>query len=555
MANEGIFASARRAAVTLADRVAQGARTLAGRVAPGQAQGRQVGIDGMGDPSVLAPWPQVDRYPIVLGPNAGFQYVSAAKRQAKFGYRLQWVDLLEELIEKDPSAYGNLSNRILSTAGGRIEVKSASKNDELADAVRSLATPDGKRHPRADEVELADEIARHVQAQVNAIPELPQALVNLLWGIYYGPMLQEIIWDRRPEGWRVKRLHFIAARRVSFPDQANYHPHLWDQGLVTTAGPGWQNYLSSGLFGIDILDYPNKFISYHPHVVSGYPQKDGLGMLLAWYLVLKAMAVRGGGEYIERFVKPWALATYASSYDDQGKKSRNATPEDIEAASAAMQALGLSGLSFATLPDSIDVKLFGPGTNKGGGEGKLAQTVFADWIDDQVARAILTTSAMQQLKATGARNALEVLARGAKRVYWFDSVVLAAALTRDLGDAIVRLNYPGKEHLAPTLLIHTDDEPSPEVMLDRYAKAAQAGFPIDADKAASHAGLADVLADPENADARILYPVKALDVLPPQKPTDLEAVEETTDEDESTKPTKAEVAPEKTEDVEEEQED
>src|SRR5262245_41016047 len=77
------------------------------------------------DPRELAPWPQVDRYPIVIGSRLSFDYISATIRIAKTGYRLQLVDLLDELISKELHTLSVVSQRVLTVAGGRINVKPA----------------------------------------------------------------------------------------------------------------------------------------------------------------------------------------------------------------------------------------------------------------------------------------------------------------------------------------------------------------------------------------------------------------------------------------------
>ncbi len=493
-------------------------------------RGGDVRPDAGIDEGIIAPWPQVDRYPIVIGSRLNFEYISAAKRQAKFGYRLQWVDMLRELLERDPSAYGNLADRILTTAGGRVEVDSASARYDNSDAGREarekaetvrraagLGPAPAPAGLSEDDALLADQIAQHVKLQLDAIPERPQALARLLWSLYYGVGVEEILWDRTPNEWRVRALHFIHPRRVAYPDMDRWHPHVWDQGLVVSAGSRWREYLTSGLFGIDVCKFPNKFIVHWPQLLGGYPTEDGLGMILAFYIAMKVMGVRGGGQYIERFGKPWVKAKYTTSHDNEPTRPRNATDEDIKAAQAAVQSLGVGGLAGATLPDSIDLELAGPGV-KAQSSG-LTHDKWIDFLDDQIARAIKTTSAMQNLQKNGARSALEEIGKGAKRVGYYDAAGVSATLTRDLALAIVRLNYPGKEHLVPTVLVHVDDKPGPEVMLERIGDAVKIGMPIDADKAAAATGLGSLLAAKDDPTARILYPVKAIDAIPPQKPT------------------------------------
>lgn len=473
-------------------------------------------------PDIMAPWPNTDRFPIVIGSQLTFQYVGAAKRQARFGYRLQWVDLLDELIERDLSAIGNLTGRILASAGGRIQVVSAAKQfraDDLGEAERkrvetirqaaglSASLPSMPE----DERILADQIASHVQQQIDALPHKPQTLALQLWSIYYGVSANELLWDRTPSEWRLRELHYIHPRRIAYPDQSNWHPHIWDQGLVAPTGPEWRDYLTQGLFGFDIFDYPNKFLTHNPVVLNAYPTNDGLGTALAWWIAAKIMGARSYMQFIERFAKPGTIAKYNTKHPDG--KPRDATPEDIALAQQVVQAMGYGGAPGATIPDSIDLELFGPAAMKGSG-GTADPRTFVDWCDDQIARCIRTTDALQGLQKNGARSAMETLAKGADRVAFYDAIGLSSTWTRDVAAAITRLNYPSFERLCPAVVIHVDDEPGPEVMLERIKDLVSVGAPVDADKAAAKVGMADILAAKGDKEARILYQAKAIETLP-----------------------------------------
>ncbi|HRT22335.1 MAG TPA: DUF935 family protein, partial [Candidatus Hydrogenedentes bacterium] len=295
----------------------------------------------------MSPWPNTDRFPIILGSQLTFQYIGATKRQARFGYRLQWVDLLDELIERDLSAIGNLTGRILATAGGRIQVVSAATRFPLTDlgeaerarveAIRQAAGLSASLPTMSDDERiLADQIAAHVQQQIDGLPRKPQTLAQQLWAIYFGVTANELLWTRTPDEWRLRELHFIHTRRIAYPDQDNWHPHIWDQGLVAPSGPGWKDYLTQGLFGFDVCDYPNKFLVHNPCVLYAYPTNDGLGTALAWWIAAKIMGARSYMQFVEKYSKPGTVATYNTKQSDG--KPRTATPEDIELAQSVVQA-------------------------------------------------------------------------------------------------------------------------------------------------------------------------------------------------------------------------
>jgi hypothetical protein len=492
------------------------------------------------DPSMMAPWPNVDRYPIIIGSNVSFQYIAACQRQAQIGYRLQWMDLLRELVRRDPSAYGNLTSRILASAGGKINVISAAKEfpaDELGTAererVRIIREQAGLSSApismSEDERILANQIAAHIQHQIDHLPRKAQTLAQQLWSIYYGVSANELLWARTHQEWRLTKLHFIHPRRISYPDQYNWDPHIWDQGLVAPTGPEWKQYLTQGMFGFNANDFPNKFLIHTSEVLSGYPTEDGLGFILAWWIAAKLMGARNFIQFIEKYAKPGTVATYNTKQSDG--KPRDATPEDIALAQQVVQSMGYGGAPGAAIPDSIELELFGPAAQKGGNSTSDPKA-FVEWCDDQIARAIKTTSALQGLQRNGSRSALEVLVKGSDKVTFYDAVGLSGTWTRDVALPITRLNYPSLERLCPTIVLQIEDEPGPDAMLERIQTLVGIGAPLDADKAVAAVGMAHLLADKNDPDARILFQAKALEVMPTQKQNVPPAVAESTEAEE-----------------------
>ena len=471
----------------------------------------------------MAPWPQVDRYPIRIGSRLTFDYIGAAQRIAMTGYRQQWVDLLRELVQRDPSAYGNITARILATAGGRVRVVSTAATfaaDEQGEAERLRVQAIREAAGLApylpnltdDERALADQVAVHVQRQIDGIPRKPQIMAQQLWAIYFGVTGNELLWNRTPNEWLLRDLEYIHPRRWSYPDQNNFHPHVWDQGSVVPT-EAWDKYQTTQPFGIDVCDYPFKFLVHVPEVLSGYPTEDGLGFVVAWWIAAKIMGARSFMQYVERYSKPGVLATYNTSNEGSNGKPRNASPEDIALAQNLVQQMGFGAVPGATIPDSIKAELFGPGA-KGNSGSSADPEKFVAWCDNQIARAVRTTDGLQGLQQHGARAALETLAKGANRVAFYDAVGLSSKWTRDIAAAITKLNYPSLERLCPAVVIHVDDEPGPEVWLERIKDLVSVGAPVDADKAAAKVGASDLLAAKGDANARILYQAKAIEALP-----------------------------------------
>ena len=63
-------------------------------------------------------------------------------------------------------------------------------------------------------------------------------------------------------------------------------------------------------------------------------------------------------------------------------------------------------------------------------------------------------------------------------------------------------------------MIHVDDEPGPEVIIERVKDLVSVGAPLDADKVVAKVGMSDVLAAKGDKESRILYQAKAIEALP-----------------------------------------
>src|SRR6202044_2919818 len=84
--------------------------------------------------------------------------------------------------------------------------------------------------PKSVDAARAKEISADIQRRVDAIPGRTQAFATLLFSaLYYAEGADEILWDLRSDGWWVRKLAFIHSRRIAYPDQTDWEPHIWDQ--------------------------------------------------------------------------------------------------------------------------------------------------------------------------------------------------------------------------------------------------------------------------------------------------------------------------------------
>lgn len=440
-----------------------------------------------------APPPVVDRYPILLGSNITLQYVSNALRVCSTGYRQTFVDLFDELLERESHSQAMCLRRVQTVAGGRLSIAPA---------------PLPADHPDAD---LAREIADGVRAHLLALDDLPARIANLAWADILGVSATEALWGQSDGFWPT-RLQFVHSRRLSYPDPMTWDLHLWDQGTVTGWGlnapsqaqPGW---------GINITrDMPaGKFQVHTPQVRNAYPTREGLGRALVWLMVFKMLGMRQGSQFIERFTKVILWASHSTTNEG---KPRSATPEDIAMGKAVIEAMSVGNLAAAILADSIQINADGPAL-----KGSASTMTVSDWVDlcdRQITNLLLGNSFTTDPGKNGSRSASEVGKTGETQGAKFSADMVAATLRRDLALPCVTHNWPGREHLAPVIKIVLD-EPNPHAILELSTKAAGSGIPVDADAVAAQVGV-PVLA-PTNTAGRRMVPVRPQADVPPLDPS------------------------------------
>lgn len=412
----------------------------------------------------LAPPPLIDRYPIIQGSNVTFGYIHSVMRLALTGYRAQMVDLLAEMLDQEPHGFSAISKRTIAIAGGRIEV-----------TIPPDLTDDGEKTK-------AQEICDDVRRMLMRIPHRASHFATLAWAIYTGIGASEIMWSHDGQ-WDVTGLQFIHSRRLSYPDPTCWDLFVWDQGAI-----GIPPY---GSYGIRIKNEPGKFLVHAPRLRAEYPTREGLGRILVAYFTIKRIVLRVSAQDFERFVKPWVVAYYCTN-DGAIDMPRSADEADIEAARLAMRGLGSGSLAGAVLPDSVKLDLMRAAT-------ELDQAKFLDYLDGAISKACVGQTHTAQPGASGSRAAAEVAKEDTKEIARYDAECFADSIEECLVFPYVANRYPGFEHLAPVVAIHTD-KPEALSIIEAATKLAEYDAPVDADKIAAQAGVA--LLPPEDGDDR-----------------------------------------------------
>lgn len=402
----------------------------------------------------------LDRHPRVIGSRLTMNQVSTIMRRCTWGERCEYVDLLDELIERDGSTYACMSQRVLSVTSSQFTVRE-------------------KQDIKDEDKEKAKEVADFVRRKINNIHGFRKSLQELQWhSMLYGLGAQEVDWDENNEGECVPvRLNFVHSRRLEYPIDESWDLYVTDKGKIPT-----QKQKGRDFYGVKIDKYPGKFIVHAPSIRGQYPTRDGLGRQLVIMMALKSMALRSASQTIERFAKPWAIAYYNTKSEENKGNPRVATTNgansDVAKAEQALQALGTGGLTYTVLPDSVTLM---PQENLTGSfTAELPQTIFIKYLDQQTARIILTTDEFTIAAGVGSQAKAEVLKRNLMQVLRYDANNLADAISRDLIQWMVRWNFPPEYwDLLPQFGIQVQDAPALEQMVKAAEAAMAMSAPID----------------------------------------------------------------------------
>lgn len=451
--------------------------------------------------NTLAPAPLVDRYPFVVGQSLNATYLASVFRLCTTGYRQQFVDLLNELLEMDAHLFSVLQKRILSTANGRIEITPAKLPKGHAD------------------YERAKKIADDCQTRIDRIPDMTQTIQGLLWAIYNGLSASEIFWNRDGKGWGIDRFGFIHSRRLSYPDGQSWSLYIWDQGQVL----GWQtpwgdSPTNSGIFGLRVADYPGKFLVHAPQLRGDYPTRDGVGRETAIWSLFKRIGARGASTYLERFAKSFMDVVYNTPADDEhgdAAHARAADKEDIKLAERIGSSIGAGSDSYGAHGSNITIN---PLSFDGGSSSKLTWQEWIGLCDGQESKAVLGGTLGTEVGKGGGNRALgEVQERGEVDLEQYDATTFGQSFKRDVLSWLVRLNFgDGAMHLVPNAVIHVDTDPDPKPLVELAKGLTEIGAPVDLDALAEQTGIALVpntdLDDDGNPKPRRAY---LPDVTPP----------------------------------------
>ena len=253
-------------------------------------------------------------------------------READQGDVYRQMELFEEMEEKDAHLAALLQTRKLAVLGKDYEVLPYSKNPE-------------------DQA-----IAEFVGEVVYGIPNLEEALLDLLDAIGKGFALSEIIWEVAGGRARVAELKWIPQKKVTFRESL-------DPRLLTPKAP-WQG-----------EEPPPWKVIYHRYKArSGYATRAGVLRVVGWMYLLKNFALKDWAAFNEVFGMPLRL----------GKYDPAASPADREALVQAVRNLGSDAagvISKATEIEFVEAASQGSKANP--------YQAMADFCNREMSKAVL----------------------------------------------------------------------------------------------------------------------------------------------------------------------
>lgn len=335
-----------------------------------------------------------------VAPGLSPQRLAGILRDAIYGDAKPYLELAEEMEEREPHYASVLSTRKLAVSGLALNVIPAS-TDKL-------------------DVRLADEVRELIER-----PEFGNVISEMLDALGKGYSAVEIIWNRGSR-WEPESYKWRDPKFFRFDWQTGEELRLLDN-----ADP---------VFGLTLDPY--KWIVHRPRLKTGLPIRGGLARLAAPTYCCKSFSVRDWCAFAEVFGMPLRL----------GKYSSKATDSDIRKLISAVANLGTD--AAAVIPDTMRID-FQEASNGAGG-GPLFESLVR-FFDQQTSKAILGQTMTTDDGSSLGQAAVHNEVRGDIKVA--DIKQTEKTVNRDLTRPYVDLNHgPQKRYPRIALLLEKPED-------------------------------------------------------------------------------------------------
>jgi phage gp29-like protein len=428
----------------------------------------------------------------VMHPSTGLtpEKLIAIQREAEAGDPYLYLELAEEMEEKDLHYLAVISTRKQAVAGAEIIVTPASE--------------------AAEDLRAADLVRDFV---LGGAFDLEGVLFDILDAVGKGFSATEIIWDTAGREWIPKRLAWRDPRWFMFDwisGEELLVRTLRDEGPlapadVSTAWPSdapskalsnapdgssphyrrsrWYTGVDDGArIGIQPLTAPLapfKFIVHAAKAKAGLPVRGGIARAAGWAYLFKNYVLKDWVTFAEVFGQPLRLGKYAPG----------ATEADKHALLSAVANIGTD--AAAIIPESMLIE-FVEARQAGGAE---VYERFCEYLDKQVSKAVLgQTLTTETPREGGSRAAAQVHDAVRRDIMESDARRLGATLTRDLVRPIVDLNL-GPQRRYPQIALGLSADNDVKLFADMVAELADRGLRVGQRAVLRRLGLPEPAAD------------------------------------------------------------
>ena len=414
----------------------------------------------------------------VMHPSVGLtpERLAAILRQAEFGDPFLYLELAEEMEEKDLHYLAVLETRKQSLAQLEIVVRPASAARE--------------------DVRLAEMVN---DVLINGTCGLEDALLDILDAIGKGFSAVEIVWDTSGRQWVPQELKWrdprwflfdwISGERLlvrTLADEQPITPARDDSGYThlerrfaaagrTRGAGGWL----TGMQPMTAPLAPFKFIVHFAKAKAGLPIRGGLARAAGWSYLFKNYVLKDWVTFAEVFGQPLRV----------GKYGPGATEADKSTLLRAVANIGTD--AAAIIPESMVIEFT---EARQTGSSDLYER-FCEYIDRQVSKAVLGQTLTTELpRGAGSRAAAQVHEGVRRDILGADARRLAATLTRDLVKPIVDLNA-GPQARYPQIQFALPDDQDAKTFADIVAELADRGLRVGQKAVLDRLGLPEPAAD------------------------------------------------------------
>lgn len=361
--------------------------------------------------------------------------LAAIHRAAAQGDPLAWLELAEDIEERDAHYTAVLGTRRRQVAQLPVTIEAASDD--------------------AEHVRHADFLRDWLKESV-----LDEALFDMLDAIGKGFSVMEITWDPTPE--------------AILPKCFEYRPQRW---FTFDPVDGETVVLQEGVTREPLS--PHKFIVHKHRAKSGLTIRSGLSRIASWAWMMKAFTSRDWAIFTQNYGMPTRV----------GKFDRAASDEDKKVLWRAVA--NIAGDCAAIIPKEMEIEFVS--VDKGTGSPGQLYEKRCDWLDRQISKAVLgqttTTDAVSGGHAVAQEHRLvqEDIERA-------DARLLSATLTRQIVPLLIALNF-GPQAKYPRIMIGRPDEVPLNDVVNALDKLGPQGLAVEASELRDRLGFSEPAPD------------------------------------------------------------